>query len=216
MKIIRLSGGIGNQLFQYALYLVLENNGDIVKLDKINLERNPVHGDYQLGKIFGINPNFATEDEIDILLPKNNAFIQKLKNRFKLFGPNHYVYEPLKWNSKVFELINNKYIQGYWQSEKYFYKISNLVRNKLKFRKECIDDNNIEFAKELSSKNIVSIHVRGGDYINHNLYDNICTKEYYLNAVEKIGNLCKVDDFVIFTNDIKYCNEIFTKNKYVA
>ena len=49
--------------------------------------------------------------------------------------------------------------------------------------------------------------MRRGDYINNTLYGNICTKDYYLKAIERIKEIKEIDTFCVFSNDIMWCKE---------
>jgi hypothetical protein len=67
-----------------------------------------------------------------------------------------------------------------------------------------------------------SVHIRRGDYISHPLFKNICTVGYYKSAIEYVRNNAVIDNLIIFSNDIKWCEETFCesitglKNIYVS
>jgi len=92
---------------------------------------------------------------------------------------------------------------GYWQSEKYFNdcedEIKELFSPTLDIQK-YIDERYGDLISDSTS-----IHVRRGDYLNHPNHHPVCSIDYYLSAIEKIGG----HKFTIFSDDIKWCKEIF-------
>lgn len=57
MKIIRVKSGLGNQMFQYALYRQLEYMGQDVRLDVSYINKNQEHNGYELDKVFMLLPD---------------------------------------------------------------------------------------------------------------------------------------------------------------
>ena len=63
------------------------------------------------------------------------------------------------------------------------------------------------FYKKIRQHKSVSIHVRRGDYVNHPLFGGICDKAYYQRAITYIQEKTDCDYYIIFSNDIKWCEE---------
>lgn len=76
-------------------------------------------------------------------------------------------------------------------------------RNEMEYKKSDI-------YHKIVTTNSVSLHIRGGDYLTSEYY-NICTPEYFLNAINLINKSVKNPHFFIFTNDIEYANTIVQK-----
>lgn len=105
-----------------------------------------------------------------------------------------------------------KYIVRNWNTD--FYQEYKIVDSLTNFKLIFKEQNNYQLsqiAKQISSCNAVSLHIRGGDYNESNVYSNICTSDYYTKAIEKI--LCEIMDpfFFIFTNDITFSKSIIHK-----
>ena len=111
MIIVRILGGLGNQMFQYAYAKALSLDGYKVKLDLSKVKKYKLHGGYQLDK-YKIDLN--TANPFSILLGKIGLKKSK-KEKNLIFDKN------LK------SLKGNEYIKGYFQTEKYFKKIRNTL-----------------------------------------------------------------------------------------
>ncbi|WP_025749559.1 alpha-1,2-fucosyltransferase [Priestia megaterium] len=212
MIIVRVIGGLGNQMFQYALYKSLENEGKEVKLDLTGFGDYDLHNGYELNKIFNINENVATKDEINKLIKlPDNKVLSMIKRKFFSSTINYYSQDQFKYLSEIFQL-DNVYLDGYWQSEKYFQGIKEVIRKEFKFKGEP-NPKNIEMVKLMRGSNSVSIHFRRGDYISnpdaYKVHGGITTIHYYENAVKEIKSKVKEPKFFIFSDDIKWVKENF-------
>lgn len=205
MIIIKAQGGLGNQLFQYALYEALKRNGKEVKMDLTSYSIYEQHNGFELNNIFNINIDIASENEVEKFID-NKQDIFSLVRR-KVFGTkkSHYIENGIIYNPNIIN-IDNVYLQGYWQTEKYFKNIRTDLLKMLKFK---VDDNkNLEALEKIRSNNSVSIHVRRGDYINNinaaKVHGNIVGIEYYNNAVNIMKDKVENPLFVIFSDDIEW------------
>lgn len=208
MIIVQFMGGLGNQMFQYALCEKLKSNGNVVKAD--------IETGYKKDELRKYDIDIF--QEIDIEKVDSNIYenylkkAYKLKNRIigKIFPYKKKIYNEkgMFFDSNIFRL-RDAYIKGYWQSERYFLDIRNILLQKFKFP-ECRDEKNSQYLKQIKEGISVSIHVRRGDYLtetNRKIYGNICTIEYYQKAIkyfeEKYPEVC----FFVFSNDVKWTKE---------
>lgn len=206
-KIVIISGGLGNQMFQYAFYkyLSIKNN---TKLDLSYFLYNKVHNGYELEKIFSIK-----EEEENIfynksILEENYLFkiIYELLKKFYIKIGNIYL-ENRNENIEKQKIKNKKFYMGTWFSEKYFIEIQNDIRNIYIFPK-IEEGKNLEVLKILqNSKETVSLHIRRGDYLLTSRYNNLPETNYYENAINLIKEKIKNPIFIIFSNDIEWCKE---------
>lgn len=212
MKIVVfLSGGLGNQMFQYALYASLKEQGYNAKVNMGLLKRDIQHNGYELNKIFNIR---ATSNILDTFLVrcmyylytwKPNILINLGKSLFQLLRIT------LITDRKQLEInkSNIVYFCGYFQSIKYFSNLKN-ISSIFNFKEGIISKQSKEILSLITQCNSISIHIRRGDYIsgnNKNLYGGICTKKYYQNAIEIMCSKVSNPYFFIFSNDIEWCKK---------
>jgi hypothetical protein len=182
--IVKLYGGLGNQMFQYAAArrLAIVNNG-LLKFDMryFNL---PVKHDYALNH-FNIVEQIATGEEISHLI-RIGGLVQE-KSLF--FDPN------------ILKLGRDVYLEGYWANEKYFKDIESTIRQEFTV-KYPLTDVNKQLAAEIKNCNSVSLHVRRGDYLDPR--PNPCylvPLDYYYEAVKRaVDQLADIHIF-FFSDD---------------
>ncbi len=211
MDIVWIDGGLGNQMFQYALALKLMSLGREVKLDVTKYAQHPVHNDFELDRVFKLCVPYAASREIRRLgYLKANHWTEFLKKTpFK--KKTVYSHESYAFDEKVLSL-DGCYLEGYWQSEKYFLDIRDRMMDTYRFP-ELQKDWQKELAKRLRERCSVSVHVRRGDYLRFPRYQGICTPEYYHRAMgyfrERFPGQA---EFYIFTNDFPWAREAFPQD----
>lgn len=205
MIIIEMCGGLGNQMFQYALYTKLKMSGKEVKLDLSYFQEKNALRKFELD-IFRIDYEIASDREI--CKYKKNGILNRL---FGLKTNKKEYIENLDTGFQPIVLsFDDKYLQGYWQCEKYFKDIRNVLLDKFTF--PFNDDNSRckEILMQIQHTESVSLHVRRGDYLseqNIKIYGNICTLSYYRNAITYIKQKIKNPVFFLFTNDADWVKE---------
>lgn len=212
MVIVKLSGGLGNQMFQYAFgrSLAARNNTEL-KLDLNFFQHQPagdsahVFRNYDLD-IFKLKADIASEDEIFKLSKRvRNIFIDKALN--KIIGhKSTLVREPhFHFSSSAYNAPGNVYLEGYWQSEKYFDAEKELIRADFSF-KEAMSIKAAELLKKINSTDSVCVNVRRGDFVTNNFHGSFGT-EYFKKAAsiltKKIGN----PTYFVFSDEIEWCME---------
>lgn len=203
MIIMQLSGGLGNQMFQYACYLKLKKLGKEVKFDDVTSYRLGNARPVQLA-VFDIFYPRATPDEIQSMLDASPLFKDRMRRRIKGRSLKQYIEKDYSYDPGVFD-VDDTYLTGYFQSEKYFEDIEDEIRKTFVLRQDLLTED----VRRLGScirglRESVSIHIRLGDYMSADgadVYRDICTDEYYDAAVSYI--LQKKPDavFYLFTND---------------
>jgi len=208
MIIVKIIGGLGNQMFQYALARSLEKKTNLeVKIDINGFETYKTQN-YSLDKLNIKNNMFATKEEVEKLCSRN--IIQSLYNNF--FSKDNKIFKEstFDYSGDVFNVGDNTYIEGYWQSEKYFKDIENIIRDEFLFKK-LIRTKNLELANKIKKTNSISLHIRRGDYINNSqaykIHGGICTLDYYKRAVSFIADKTKEPHFYVYSDDIMWAKE---------
>ena len=213
MNIIRMTGGMGNQMFQYALYLKLVSLGRKVKFDDIT-EYEARNARPIMLWCFGIDYPKATKEEINEI---TDGFV-RLKDRIrrKLFGRKSGEYQEADCNFDPQVLAKeNAYLTGYFQSESYFRDIEDQVREAFVFQPVIFEklaeerrEKIFSYREKIDQSLSVSLHIRRGDYLTSSeIYGGNCTEQYYLRAVSLIRERYPEAVFFVFSNDDTWTQE---------
>lgn len=199
MIITKLKGGMGNQLFQYALgRSVAAKHNTELKLDNSWFGVVPDR-QYDLDH-FNITGTLATNSEV-------NQFCGPLA---RLFNRNAYIKEKYyRFDPDVLASGDNIYLEGYWQSPKYFENIADIIRQECTIKGEA-KGKNAETMKLIKNTNAISLHVRRGDYVaskSTNKFHGTSPLAYYEAAVAKLAEKVKKPHFFIFSDDSKWTKE---------
>ena len=182
MIIVKLIGGLGNQLFQYAMARRIAYVNKVhLKLDISSFQNYRLHK-YSMSH-FSIIEDFSSAEEINR--------VKKVYEKSFSFNPN------------FLQIADNVYLEGYWQSEKYFKDIEDIIRKEYTL-KDRVNSITKKISLIVKNKNSISIHVRRKDYIlNKQTYKfhGVCSQEYYANAIKKIANMISNPYFFIFSDD---------------
>lgn len=224
MIVIQLAGGLGNQMFQYALCLQLKSLGKDVRIDDVagfeqDAKRDPVLG------LFGISYERASNKELRKMLDSSPLIWHKVRRR--LFGRKKKAYfeEDKRYHPEIMSW-DDIYLEGYWQTEKYFESISDQVKQVFDMdrllenaAKNHSAGDGIINAEQMSveywmariaSTESVGVHIRRGDYLlpeNQDLFGGICTASYYREAMEQMKREHPDCRFYLFTNDKQWVQE---------
>ncbi|NWF57768.1 MAG: alpha-1,2-fucosyltransferase [Fischerella sp.] len=221
MIIVRLTCGLGNQMFQYAAGRRLaEIHSTLLKLDISRFEDIREYRSYALN-CFHIWEHIATPQEIEIFKQrKSKPMGQRLKSllyrskadrKFSEFQfedsilqEQHFHFDP-----NFFQAPNNVYLDGYWQSEKYFRDIQDIIRREFTV-KYPQDPKSQHIAELIGKTNSVSIHIRRGDYVEHPTIapkHGFCDLDYYDRAISYISDRVSQPHFFIFSDDPHWVKE---------
>ena len=202
MIIIKIKGGLGNQLFQYAVGRALAlHHRSPLKLDLTIFETYKLHR-YLLDQ-FAIQADIATEDEIIKLKGRNNVLFSALR-KAGLVKRKSYLKEKRSsyFDASVFK-NDDVYLDGYWQNELYFSDIrEELVRDLTSI--SSMSDLGVVYMEGIKKSNSVSLHVRRGNYLNLKNF-NVLDIDYYMKAVEYIRKNVEKPTFYIFSDDLEWC-----------
>ncbi|OHB79357.1 MAG: hypothetical protein A2Z25_15860 [Planctomycetes bacterium RBG_16_55_9] len=188
MVIVKLYGGLGNQLFQYATARrIAVENGSLLKLDaSTGFENDFYKRSYGLHH-FNIVENFAAPEDISASRP--------VKEKHFHFDPD------------VLNLRDNVYLDGYWQSEKYFKSIEDVIRDELAVRQPPTGLN-AKIAEAIAETNSVSLHFRRLHGVSCGQVDvrgvtlhGAASLDYYYRCIERLAQTVKNPYFFIFSDD---------------
>ncbi len=195
MIMVKLKGGLGNQLFQYATGLQLAHkNHTKLLLDcfdygpKKYLARDRARS-YELNH-FAITSRVALFPEL--VLYRIGA--RRLNPMFE---------KDFTFDSAIVNAPDNSYIVGHWQSYKYFESINELILHEFSF-KQPPSTKNADILQKISKNEAVSIHIRRGDYITDHLTTLVLEPrplEYYYKAINELTKSVKNPHFYVFSDD---------------
>ena len=220
MKIVNISGGLGNQMWQYAFAMALKNKHpkekvyiDIQhyhtfffkKIRGVNLHNGyeitkvfaeaklPVAGFWQLVKLSYWIPNYVLSRIVRKYFPIR-------KTEYVATYDMNYSYE-----KEAFENMGDCYYEGYWQCVKYISDIKSIIQSTYSHGKP--NEYNECMIHKIVNTNSVGIHVRRGDYLNEPEFYGICGLNYYEKAISNLLNDGKLHTFYIFSNDMNWCRD---------
>jgi len=206
MIITRLIGGLGNQMFQYAAGRRLAHSLDTdLKIDTSDFTSSKTRN-YALD-CFNIQTTLSTPFDLKRVAKGNVSRLEKIKrlidhnwqqNCISYNKEKHFHFDP-----DILSLSNDSYLDGYWQSEKYFLDIGDIIR------KEFTISNTPSTANQTIAANIqhhhsVAIHIRRGDYITDSVSSQLHDTyniEYYKKAIEIILEKVSEAHFYVFSDD---------------
>lgn len=191
MIIVRIVGGLGNQMFQYAYAEALQQKGFDVQIDISKFKTYKLHGGYHLDKY---NIDLKTSGFIPTLLS-----LLKIKKNIKE--------KNLLFDENLLKLSGNEFVKGYFQTEEYFTNIRDILLNQFVI-KGNLSDTTIQYAKDIKNhKNSCSIHIRRGDFISDQKANSVhgtCDLDYYQKAIDLVHSKFKETHFFIFSDDIPW------------
>lgn len=211
MIIMRFSGALGNQLFQYALYYKLKKIGKKVKADLSLFEKGIEKRHYYLSEL-GIQVEKATEDEIKKYATSNST-IQKILVQIRVKRPFYKDHPVYTYQPRVFD-FDTVFLDGYWQCPGYFEDIRVELLKNIIFPK--MRQSNLIMKQQIEDTNSISIHIRMGDYLsNSDLYGGICTVEYYREAIQYMREKVQNPTFYIFSDEPNRAREVLNDSDMV-
>lgn len=207
MIVMRLKGGLGNQLFQYALgrALSLAKNTSL-QLDTSSYKKDTLR-EYRLA-CFNISasasdrlPFFATDSKAKHL----NILFQKIRGLFskpyQIIKEKSFAFDP-----SILNCSEQAYLDGFWQSEQYFSPFANIIRNDLSL-KTPLTGKLKELAEQIALTNAVSLHVRRGDYVSNpttTAYHGVCSAQWYEEAAKIMEEKVIQPTFFVFSDDYEW------------
>ncbi len=208
-------GGLGNQLFQYATGRALSNRLNVpLKFDtRFLLDRSPrdnfTYRDFELVH-FNIKGEVASK--IDIKSYTNKSLMNRLIKKFyEVNSVVHFKERSLNFNLQFKELPPHTYLEGYWQTEKYFYNIRKILLEDLSF-KDAPQGKNLSLLRRISKQESVAVHIRRGDFVSNvaaNEFHGSCNVQYYERAIGIISESTTNPVFYFFSDDIAWAKSNF-------
>jgi len=195
MRVIKIKGGLGNQMFQYAYGRNLELSGKKVIFDISFFEGRKSVKDtarnFKLAKF-----NIQTKAKFGNFFTAKNLLINYLKKIKRRLG---------------------FFVDEYYQNEKYFINIADEIKNEFTLKND-FSDKAKEYLQILEGGNSASLHIRRGDYVANkkaNAYHGVCDLNYYYEAIKIIKEKIPNPIFFVFSDDISWAKENLVGEKFI-
>ena len=206
MIISKIIGGLGNQMFQYSAgrALSLERKCEL-KLDISEFDSYELHNGYELG-IFNCKSTIATPEEIVTLTGFQSKFAGQIRRRLGAVKRSHIVESDFFFSPTFHQIQSPAYLEGYWQSYKYFQPYQQDILRELEFNAPLTDKNE-QWAEKIEKSTSVSIHVRRGDYLTNPKFSKIhgfVGLEYYKASIAKMLTNFSGVRFFVFSDEINW------------
>ncbi len=214
MIMVKLMGGLGNQMFQYAAArcLALRHNTPL-KLDLSFLEGDQTGNTPRRFALdcFAISAAKASPLETALMSGRGGSRCGSIVCSVlqKLLGNVMYHERFFQFDPEVLRLPGKVYLEGYWQSEHYFAECAGTIRQEFTVQ-QPLRGRNRELADEIRSVNAVSVHVRRGDYVRDattNAAHGVCGAEYYTKAIEIVTQYANDTVFFVFSDEPEWVAE---------
>jgi hypothetical protein len=203
MILIQLSGGLGNQMFQYAFGKALQ----LKQAKEIKLDISAFEEGYRKFELHHFKISLPVLNSKTSQINIKNSFFQKIKEKFLPYYKKSYIEERFyHFDENLLKINHDALIKGYFQSEKYFKEYEKEIRANFAF-KDAPKGNNLEMLKMIqNTPNAVSVHIRRGDFVGnpiHPVQNEYFFKEAVSILQSKIPNL----HLFLFSNDMPWVQE---------
>lgn len=202
MRLIKMIGGLGNQMFIYAFYLQMRKRFPGTRIDLSDMRHYHAHNGYELDRVFGIS-----DREFCIAKPLKKVL------EFLFFK----VILERKQNLETMEAFTKSYaypflyFKGFYQSERFFKDVEDEVRQAFAFDLNKANVESQTLARQIQENpHAVSLHVRRGDYMEpkfYKRYGTVCSQAYFQRAVEMMLAQVPQAHFYIFSDDVEWVQQ---------
>ncbi len=212
MIIIRLKGGRGNQMFQYAFGKAMATKLDTqLKIDctlLLDRARGPdrIYRDYDLS-IFNIDEQFTIRP--DMLRSIYRIRSSKIGKGLRTWVARGKHYEKEKHFHTDRELLSNPIdhtvYEGWWQSGLYFESIREILKKEFTYKQPLLPASK-EIYHNITNSNAICLNVRRTDFLTNPVL-NATNLDYFMRSAAKMAALVKDPNFFVFSDDIPWCEE---------
>ncbi|MDT3369874.1 MAG: alpha-1,2-fucosyltransferase [Bacteroidota bacterium] len=207
--IVRIKGGMGNQMFQYILLKQLELNYGVkdIKADFSFFTKGYGFFEDRLS-LLDVHYERATENDMkEVCYLPHNQKIHTLKYKVplwleKTFNPR-YFFEPDRAYRDPSTLLKYSVLDGYWQSWQYLKGIEDIIKKDFNILYRCSEKTKRQ-AEEMSKQNAVLVGVRKGDYALESDHYFQIGADYQEKAAHYIAERIENPVFHVFTNDVDW------------
>lgn len=209
--ISQIIGGLGNQMFQFAVGRALSIAYDTpLLLDIGDFTKYRLHQGFELARVFSCPVTLAEPQDISAVLGwQSSRLARRIFSRpsLRFLRNRHFMVEPhFHYWPGICNILLPNYLMGYWQSERYFADVAQIIRTDFTFR-QPMSSRNLELAEEIGLANAVSLHVRRGDYVSDpktTATNGVCPPSYFDTAIRYISTRVTAPHFFVFSDDMEW------------
>jgi hypothetical protein len=216
MKLVAATGGLGNQMFDYAFMVRLSKEHPARLFHPYGDKSGRYgHAGFQLEEIFALRPEdrsrhlgttlFGVYWHVIRVFPKKmRPFLLRLAGMSEVKVAENFVFYPEVLRSAH----KNELFMGTWQSQRYFEGAEEEVREAFAFKEELLNEPSRKMKEAIESCNAVSLHVRRDDYLSTTYaqgFGGICTTAYYQKAIAYMKENTDHPRLFVFSDDIGWC-----------
>src|SRR3989344_5231759 len=210
MIIVKLQGGLGNQMFQYAF----GRNLSLIHNVPLKIDYSYLKTANQSSRVFQLDGfQIKTDEASDKEIKSYIGLTQKIMGRFRSSSQKKHIKESTAFKESVLKLSDG-YFEGHWQNEKYFNAHESIIRHDFTLKNPLGQEAQKKSSKISSEKSATSLHIRRGDYITIKKIADVhgtVPLSYYEKACEIILEKAPDAKFFIFSDDINWAKENFPK-----
>lgn len=210
MIVTRLSGGLGNQLFQYCVGLNLGRlNSDIVKVDINRFSMPEENRQYCLDLIFPEVQIASHEEVTSFTKPKRIFGIFNIAGDRRLIVEKGFSFDP-----GILKQKGPAYLQGFWQSEKYFIGLKEFLQKTIILKRIESSDLYEFYLNKIKFNNSVCLFVRRAELVTnqkYRAYHGYCDLDYYKRGISFLNQKLENPFYLIFSDDLSWCIENFSE-----
>lgn len=201
---VRLKGGLGNQMFQYAAAraIAARNGLSTVTLDtswfaQVDVLLSTTKRNFEL--------DFLNSETI-LISQEGRAVIDSVPVALRriVTKRSYFVEKNLLFDKKVTLAKPPLTLDGFFQSEKYFHDVKQIISSDFRVREESLPSSVRQSQLEISSQKSLAIHVRRGDYVtnsNANAFHGVASLDYYMSGLNTLQAEKKFDAVYVFSDD---------------
>jgi len=220
MIIIKLEGGLGNQMFQYALAnIVAKKNETTILIDNTFFSQTQKKEGFtpRNFELSIFNNTYINASSSDIATFYKPSILEKFKSKLGFNSFKVYYEKQFGFDNNLQSINSPVYLSGYFQSYKYFIGHESFIRKLFAFPFEKLDAVNRKMLLKINNSNSISVHIRRGDYVSDKITQNYhgnCSLSYYEEAISNIAS--KIDDitFFFFSDDLEWVKKQFKDLSY--
>jgi len=220
MIVVKLQGGLGNQMFQYATGYAFSkkfNKTLVLECSFLNRKsKNATHTYRQYGlNAFCISASTSDLKYYSRYYPPLSAMEWIFHNIKKILGKNSFLAYNDQNIQNITKTCNPIYLEGYWQNENYFKPYRDYILREFRPQK-CFSPKAKAVLQQIKDNKAVSVHIRRGDYVSNPTYFKsfgTCGISYYKVAMNLINKKVDAPHFFVFSDDINWAKSNLTEKK---